>query len=484
MKTTLTLVACTLATQLLGQVTLKIGSDAKTNLIKESKPLCFQTNQHSYFITKYFKSAEMHYNATVFDKNGLQIFDDEIKIQGGVFNNTYGIDEIVVLDNEALVLVEHLDKAAGANTLTARKFESAGKVASAETELMKVPFEKIMNSGYNYASVSPDKKMLAIVGEMPFVKDQPGILKIALFDASLKKISTQEVTLPGENKKNKAIEVLVNNNGNVYILKRTTTKNGEIALAAYSCDATKSNELKEFIIELSAPEYILSYSTGVAESGQLVVAGLSYKRATISANETKTTGAFYFTNTNMQTPTFVATALNTPSDNLTSRKLIFNGNTTFLAAEQYKTEREAQPPGTTGFDYNYNYTHKNEFIIGFDNIGVKKFEIPINKDFKARNFDLQHYANYFVVNNKLTVFYNDETKKYIPNDYTYSYLMPMIVQINNDGLMQSPIVLRDKIRIPEHQTLYPVFGVQVNNNQFNMLMINSNFMQLLTTTLD
>ncbi|MBL7925266.1 MAG: hypothetical protein JNK61_00020 [Bacteroidia bacterium] len=484
MKTTLTLTACLLFSNLFAQVTLTVGSDAKTNLIKESTPYCFQTTSYSYFVTKYFKSAEMHYNATVFDKNGLTVFDDEIKIPGGVFNNTYGIDDIVVLGNEAFALVEHLDKAAGANTLTARKFESAGKVATAETALMKIPFEKIMNSGYNYAAVSPDNKTMAIVGEMPFNKEQPCILKINLFDASLKNLHTQEITLPGENKKNKAFEVLVNNNGLVYIIKRSTTKNGEIALTAYACDVTKNNTVKEFVIELAAPEYILSYKNGVADNGQLVVAGLSYKRATISANETKTTGTFYFTNTGFEKPEMMVVPLTTPIDNLTARKLIFNGNTTFLAAEQYKAERETQPPGTTGFDYNYNYTHKNDYIIGFDNTGNRKFEMPLMKDFKARNFDLQHYANYFVVNNKLTVFYNDETKKYIQNDYTYGYLLPTIVQITNDGLMQSPVVLRDKIRLPQQQILYPVYGVQTSGNQINMLMINSNFMQLLTTKIE
>ncbi len=57
------------------------------------------------------------------------------------------------------------------------------------------------------------------------------------------------------------------------------------------------------------------------------------------------------------------------------------------------------------------------------------------KDFTAKDFNKQYLSAYFISNGKFTIVYNDLAKKYT-NDAGYGTLIPVLVQITNEGLMQ------------------------------------------------
>lgn len=165
---------------------------------------------------------------------------------------------------------------------------------------------------------------------------------------------------------------------------------------------------------------------------------------------------------------------------LTARTLLINGNTVFLTAEQFKKETESLPAGNTSFDYNYNYKHKSDMVFGLNPDGSKKFAIELAKDFSARNFDRQFYSGYFICHGKLTVIYYDHTEKYMPGDYNYGSMIPVLVQITNDGLLQSPVVFKDHLRLGSGNTLYPSLSVQDAANNIKMLMVSGSTAKVLT----
>ncbi|MEO8147612.1 MAG: hypothetical protein ABI723_08250 [Bacteroidia bacterium] len=465
-------------------LTLTPGSEAATQLVKKSEYQSFTSGSDRYFITKAYKDAFMHYSLLSYDARGQVTYNGELKIKGGVFNNTFGIDDVLPLGNKVYAMVEHLDKAAGKNTLLARVFDAPGSISEKETEVMNIPFEKLMNSGFNFSVVSPDKNTLAVIGEMPFDKEQPAKFKVVLFDKDFKKTAEGEINLPGENTKKKSMTAYVSNNGVVYLLKETFTNKGEIVLGVYQFNPAKGNDVKEYIIEVTPPDQIYSYTCEVNPNNELIVIGTYYKRQALTVGGTLTSGVFYFTNKGLSEKLFKTFPLEAPIENLTARKIFVNDNTIFLTAEQYREETEKQAPGYMSFDYNYNYTHKNDYVIGMNDDGTKKFQIELAKDFTVRNFDRQFYSGYFICNGKLTVVYNDQTKKYMPSDSYYGYQIPLLVQITNDGLMQSPVIFKDNLKLERSFILYPSLGVQDANNQVALLMGNGAYMKILTIKIE
>lgn len=454
------------------EVTFTLGGETTSKLVKQSKLDNFSLGGNSYFVTSYMESATMTYYVESYSDNGTAGMQGKLDVPVGVFNNSYGIDGVVGFGDQVYVLVEHLHKDAGKNTLSIRPVEGSGKVSSTDTELMVMTFEKMMNSGFYESSVSPDKNTLLISGQLPYVKDQQAKVKLALFDKTLKSIVSTEITLPGEDTKNKQLAVRVANDGSVYVIKRSMNKIGEIVLAAYQVDM-KAGTLKEYAIDLTAPSYIYTYETAISDNNELIVAGTYYNRTTVTVGEKKAAGIFYFTNKNKSEKLMTNFPLDTPVDNLTARKILVNGNTIYLAAEQFKEERLDPPASAAGtsaaFDYHYNLIHKNEYVIGIDAEGKRKFELNIPKNFTARDIDHQYVSAYFISNGKFTMVYNDERQKFTTESY-HASLIPSVVQINNDGLMTPGVPFIDKIKLPYDHVLYTSKYVQTADGQINFLL--------------
>ena len=60
-------------------------------------------------------------------------------------------------------------------------------------------------------------------------------------------------------------------------------------------------------------------------------------------------------------------------------------------------------------------------------------------------------------------------------DTCYSSIMPVLVQVSNDGLMTSPIQFKNELKVPYSYTVYPSISIQKNSNQIVMLMKNNDF---------
>lgn len=467
------------------EISFTQGGETATILKKQSTLENFSVSGNSYYVTSYMESASMVYYLESFTDNGAALIQTKLEIPVGVFNNSYGIDGVVGFGDQAYALVEHINKEAGKITMSIRSIDNGGKVSATDTELMVYSFEKVMNSGFYESSVSPDKNILAISGQLPFVKEQQAKVKLALFDKSLKAMVETEVSIPGEDTKNKQITVVVANDGSVYLMKRSMNKIGEIVLAAYQVDM-KAGTVKEYSIDLTAPSYIYTYETALSANNELIIAGTYYNRTTVTVGEKKANGIFFFTNKNKQEKVLSNFPLDKPVDNLSARKILVNGNTIYLAAEQFKEERIDPPASAAGtaaaFDYHYNLIHKNEYVIGMDLDGKRKFELNLAKDFSVRDIDLQYISAYFISNGKFTVIYNDQRQKYT-TESGHNNLIPVVVQINNDGLMLPGIPLIDKLKLPYEYVLNTSKYVQSTDNQINFLMGRNEASKFLKVTL-
>ncbi|MDQ3049221.1 MAG: hypothetical protein M3R27_16870, partial [Bacteroidota bacterium] len=241
------------------KVTITKGGQASVVQKSGSDAINLMVNGDHYFFTEYTERGTVSYDMQSFDSKGSSIADTKLELNPGVFNNTYSIDQVIGVGNKLYAMIEHLDKAGAKNTLLAREIDNSGKISTSEVEVMSIPFEKIMNSGFNYSAASNDQKTLAVLAEYPFVKEEPAKFKIALFDKDLKKTKEGEITLPGENSKNKNMTAVVANDGTVYLIKKKLTKKGDITITVYQWSAGDASP-KEYIVEVTAPNQILNYA--------------------------------------------------------------------------------------------------------------------------------------------------------------------------------------------------------------------------------
>jgi len=452
------------------------GEMGTFTLVKGSNPLNYSTNGERIFITEKFESAVMNFVQNSYDAGGKRTFSGKLEVPGGTFNDAYGIREVVVFGNKEYAMVEHQVKETKKNSLLAREV-SNGIVSKTETEVMSFTYEKLMNSGFHHVAVSPGNKKMAFLGELPYAKDMEASIKIAVYDGNMKREKEADLKIPGDDTKNKSIYLEVADDGTVYVIKRNTSKNGEKIITVYQW-MEKDNKLSGYTITLNEPLYITSFAHAVNANNEIVVSGIYYKRATLTAGEQKMSGGFCYTNKGKSENVFKTFELDAPVENLVARKVLCNGTVNYLVAEQYKSVEDATPVGTSPMVYNYTYSHKSHFVIGLDESGTKKFQIELAKESSSRNFDQHDFGAFFICNNKLTAVYNDNANKYAMG----SGLIPVLVQITNDGLMQSPVVFKDDLRL--NYTLYPCYAVQDATNQLSFLMGNGSNMGLLTVKIE
>jgi hypothetical protein len=80
--------------------------------------------------------------------------------------------------------------------------------------------------------------------------------------------------------------------------------------------------------------------------------------------------------------------------------------------------------------------------------------------------------------------YNDQAKKYVKDDYNFSYQIPVLVQITNDGLMQSPVIFKNELKLEQYYILNPSYSLQTANNHISFLMGNNQTVKFIDFKID
>lgn len=459
-------------------VTMNFGEETEKYQIKNSNEKSFISGENYYFLTTNFSGAQTHYYLESFGSKGESLGNVKLEIPVGVYNNSFSISDVLGLEENAFVTVEHLDKPSGKKTLYAKKLNVSGNIANDGKEIMSFSFSKTMNSGFNLTSVSPNQKKMAVIGLLPYEKKMSAKVKVAVYDENLNEVSSSLVTIPGADTKNKRLIVNVANDGTVYLTKRTKTSKRGIILEIFQV-AGESIE-KEYTFDLTLANRIYSHIQTVNDVNELIIAGTYYEQKSLVVGNQPTNGIFYFTNKEKKEGVFRINSFDTPINTLESKKILFNDNTVFLAAEQLKETRQDPAPTTAGtpaaFDYNYIFDHGNEYVFGLDFEGNSKFQLEFDQSFSVRNFHQQYQSSYSILGDKFTIVYNDLANKFLEEgDTCFSSIMPILVQVSDEGLMTSPVQFKNELKVPYSYTMYPSISIQKNSNQIVMLMKNNDF---------
>jgi hypothetical protein len=447
------------------QPTVSMGLPKEFSFKKQPRFAPLFTDNGYYFEFKNSDGASTTHTLLSVDKSGNIGQVSELKITNGVFNNSYDIHGVYALGNKLFALVENPDKSAGLNRLSIRVIEN-GNITAKDISVGEMEFKKLMNQGNWHVAVTPDHRHLAVVGQMPRDKDEPNRYKYYFLDENFNSISKGELSFAGDEKRVFFNSFLASDKGDFYLIENQFEK-GNVYPNVYKSSVNAPKGMIIAVQPSDGAQKIMSWATALNDGGDLILAGYYKKKSGFTVGDEEALGNWWY---NLSTGQMKMGQFEKPVANMNARGLLKNGNTWFLIGEQYKADKETPTQQGQYLEENYNYKHNDALVTAFDETGAGKFNLTLSKTNVARNFDADLYPAFGILNGKLAVIYNDQYGKYFPKSSYDYYKLPVLVYINNDGLMEQPLHFEKELQTMNSSfTLYP----QILNAGKNELMLLS-----------
>lgn len=450
--------------------------------VKQPRFVSFTNDNANYFIVKRSERMEKINTLIVAGKNGDITTATDLKINRGTFNNESEISSVQVVGNNVVAFVESRSKKDGKNTLTARTVDNNGTVSTTDIPVGSIDFTKMSNAGHWYTALTPDKKHVAVVGQLPHEKDMPDKFQYFLLDDNLKETAKGQFSFAGYTKEISIWNFLASDKGDLYIISEEFDKSYKYPVVYEYLAASSSANIIPVII--ADPDLrVLNYITSVDKAGELIVAGYSQQKKAFNVNDIPAVGSWYF---NSSKPQEIKTfKFDSPVPALTARNIVYNGDTFFLVGEQYSAEKEPSTGSALqrlSMEDNYTYQHNDIVVTGFTNDGTRKFDVTVSRKWPAHNTDNEFMIASGVINNKLAVIFNDQYGKYIEDKYHRYDKVPVAVTIHNDGLMDAPVHFEKELDVKvSSYTLLPVF---FSSNNGKMILLSGNAQTVKTITFE
>jgi len=415
---------------------INFGDEREYKPIKDNGRYTFKAYDKTFYVFSEFISFQDKYSIIVCDEKNNVKSTNDLKYTLGVRGDETKIEKIVGLNNKAYLLISNTNKKEGKHRLFAKALDDDLTFEDGETELASFGFTKGMNSGNWIISVSPDQKHLLIIGELPFEsKEIPSKIVYNYLNESLKSEKEGTLTLPGENKKYNNYTAYLANNADMFMVSGLLDKNGDKKPEIFSTNALTANEPVSYLPDLGEGKNMFSYAQTVLADNSFSMAGYYDERKKVSMGEAQIKGCFYYNSESCKD--IQVSPISTPTENLIARSLTEVENTVYLLGENYK-EKKVDVPGQLGF-YNYYYTHKDINSVGFEANGTKKIDVILSRNYSEVSSETELMPVAAVIKSKYAVFFVDNLAKYDPARNGSTYRVPVLVYINNNGLMESPL---------------------------------------------
>lgn len=441
--TTLLLLA---ASASFSQVTVSHGSNQEFKLIHKNPDYSsYATSKSTYFIFRKTENGIVFgSNITVADQTGQLSPVRELAFNNGVINNSYEINAMDVVNDQLLVFVENRNKSEGKNSLSVRVLDEKGDFTGAETPIASLPFVKMTNPGSWFVSVSPDKKHIAVIGKLPHEKDKSDQFQYYFLDNTLKQLNKGIFSYPSVTKNIDIEKLFASDKGEFYLIGSEYDKTYQYPVLYKASISSPEATIQALKIEDPSLKNI-GYKAMMTTNNELILAGYTQVKKTFSAGN-PAAGTWTFVSSK---PEVFTANFEKPQEDMVPVNILSNGNTFYLVGEQYKKEKETPTSQQLlAREENFNYSYGDILVSGFSQDGQKKFNIPVSRKWAARNtFQDIPFAS-GIINNKLSIIFNDQFIKYGEGGDSYKhYKLPVAVSVTNDGLMEQPQALIKEFNI-------------------------------------
>jgi hypothetical protein len=342
---------------------------------------------------------------------------------------------IYALTDKLVMFKSEFNKGEGM-TLFYYPFTSTG-ARQAGTELVNFPAEKAMNSGNFKVAVSDDGSKIAVLCELPYVKDSVEHDILYVFDNSFKELWHMDFRFPYEGGKAPFNDIYVNNNGVVFNMKQVPVKK---AFDFYSMFTFNGTTMKESKIDLGQDGHIATYKTGFFTNGDLYLGGYSYtdKKVGINVDTPTHTFAVKVSAADGSLPVDKVSEIPMLGSIKATQVIVQSDNTTFLIGEHQYTASTPRPNLPGQYDYENQYSDITVMKFGAD--GSKLWSYSVDKDTKSFN-DGGKYLSYaaFVMNGNLVITYRDHLYRHDGKEHKVvgpillNQFVNVFLTLNQDG---------------------------------------------------
>ena len=318
---------------------------------------------------------------------------------------------VVYLNKKVYHFKSLFSKDAGKNTLNAIGINPDGSFDK-PIAIGNINAEKLAKRGRFEVASSPDGKKLVILSEPEWIKDENEKITISLYNEKLEKIYSTEQTYSYPWTRAVYNEPFVNNDGTVFILKKTDMK-GEGN--TYSVFSFNGKSLKEFKIQLDGNKKAATMVKTFSPEGNLTIAGYYTEDAKVKIGTGTAYHGSFINSFDKSGETTKITAVNPfeKRKDIAAKSIIFNGNNIILMGEELFVNAKSAGTSQDMFAKDYTYAANNIWIDGCDASGKSIYGTSIKKDNSSNN-DFGRWNSYFsaLMKGKIYVIFNDEKYKY------------------------------------------------------------------------
>ena len=222
-----------------------------------------------------------------FDVSFNQVFSKEFDVNEGVMGKSLTYRFMLPSKENFLLFYDSWDKSQMKASLMVRKINLDGELEKDQVELEMMTAQKQMNSGNYSAVTSPDKTKLLVLSEFPYEKGTMEKVRLSVFDAlTLKKIWSKDITLNYESKRTLNNEILVDNNGNAFLLKLIDGEKQRFEHVLFTLNSANQTWKSNTIFQ--DERLFTSHLFKMDAEGNVVIAGFYSTK-----NERKLEGTYY-----------------------------------------------------------------------------------------------------------------------------------------------------------------------------------------------
>lgn len=418
---------------------LNVAAQDKTGLsapvVSETKQFALKTGidflsysnpQNDFMLVGRMENTEKIYSLVMTDDADEIITVSNIRVATEVGDNHFRLAGLALAGSNLTAFVESHNRQTGRNVMAMQAVDKNGGLTSEGMLVGYFDFVKAENPGLWHIASSPDQKKIALIAQLPYEAGKPERLKYFFMDENLTMLNTGEFSVSGPDAKTagyKGLQInnfLVSDKGELYMVAKGSAESHQFPLVYKGL--VGSDHCKTVPLAVSDAAYeSAGYRAKISNDGALILAGYFQKKDHTGGHGELIQGSWNFKETDKDVR---FNNFDHPVAGLRAESLVPGKDSYFLLG--------CSPAGI--------------HVTGFDIEGLKKFDLPVDRNLMAGMSMHDHAASApkpeegiacGILDNQLRLFYNDLAGKYKTDG---TGLVTVGLSVNKEGLASAPVV--------------------------------------------